>query len=82
MNDPWDLNEVQRRQFREAQAAARLAAEHSKHQVAYRVIYRFGSTEVPSMREHDTREEAQAEADAADDEGLDETWIEPEEGSS
>ena len=42
----------------------------------YRVIYRFGSTEVPGIRTHATYEEAGAEESAADDEGLDETWIE------
>ena len=42
----------------------------------YRVIYRFGSTEVEGIRPYDTREEAQAEADAADDPGLDLAWVE------
>ena len=44
--------------------------------ITYRVIYRFGSTEVPSMSTHETYEEAWAEEQGADDEGLDETWIE------
>jgi hypothetical protein len=42
----------------------------------FRVIYAFGSTEVQSLWTHGTYEEALAEALAADDEGLDDTWVE------
>lgn len=44
--------------------------------IAYLVIYRFGSTEVTGIRTHDTYDEAWSEGMAADDEGLDEWWIE------
>ena len=74
MTDPWNFTEAQKRQFREAQAASRLRSEH---RTVYRVIYAFGSTEVQSIRTYDTREEAEAEADAADDPGLDLAWVEP-----
>jgi len=43
----------------------------------YRVIYQFGTTEVESIRTYDTREEAQDEADAASEPGLDLAWVEP-----
>ena len=43
----------------------------------YRVIYQFGTTEVASLWTHDTTGEAWNEAlAAADDEGLDDAWIE------
>ena len=73
MTDPWNFTEAQKRQFREAQAASKLRSEH---RTAYRVIYAFGATEVAGIRLYDTREEAQAEADAADDPGLDLAWVE------
>jgi hypothetical protein len=44
----------------------------------YRVIYKFGSTEVAGIRTYDTREEADAEASAADDPGLNLAWVEEE----
>jgi hypothetical protein len=38
----------------------------------YRVIYRYGNTEVQGLRPYDTYEEAEAEARAASDENPDE----------
>ncbi len=42
----------------------------------YRVIYRFGNTEVASIRTYEDLGEAEAEARAAGDENADEAWVE------
>jgi len=45
----------------------------------YQVIYAYGAIEVPSIRTHDNREDAQAELEYAryDELPPDDAWIEP-----